>query len=61
MDLTKPGVRPWVLGHGAPMQESHPDEADDYVVRKLAQLEWVIFGDIAHGPGHWQAAYGKIS
>ena len=60
-DLTKPGVRPWALGHGAPMQASHPDERDDYVVRKLAQLEWLLFGDIAHGPAHWQAAYGKLS
>lgn len=61
MDLTKPGVRPWALGHGAPMQAAYPDERDDYVVRKLAMLEWVISGDIAHGPGHWQAAYGKLS
>lgn len=59
-DLSKPGIRPWVYGFGKTPEMLLPDPHDESI-KKLAMLEYILSGDIAQGPGHWQAIYGKIS
>ena len=59
-DLSKPGVRPWAHSFGKMPQPLMPDPHDESV-KKLAMLEYILSGDIAQGPAHWQSAYGKIA
>ena len=60
MDLSTAGVRPWVYGFGRKPEALLPDPHDESI-KKLAMLEYILSGDIAQGPGYWQAIYGKIS
>jgi hypothetical protein len=60
MDLGKPGVRPWAHSFGRQPEAIMP-EPNDESIKKLAMLEYILSGDVAMGPAHWQSIYGKIA
>ncbi len=60
VDDTKPMVRPWAIQFGQrPAAIPADPNSDAYKKRNLVELQ--IKGDLIHGPGHWQSAYGNLS